>query len=202
MITTIYLIRHGTTDWNEAGRYQGSSDIPLNKKGLTEAREVGKKLSEVPFNAIYSSPLIRAKQTAEEIAKHHSLPVLLVEDMRERSFGSIEGLTSGEIESHPKFNGTKKREWYLMGGIDGESFDAMMNRTGTALSEIVKKHINETIGIAAHGGVIKSLGVYIGHIKREVIPTVIIANASQIVIEYSHAENRFTVIDFPFSIQH
>src|SRR3989338_4494032 len=135
MKTTIYLIRHGTTDWNEAGRYQGSSDIPLNQKGLEESKKTGESLSKIPFNAIYSSPLIRARKTAEEIARHHSLPIVFVEELKERSYGELEGLTFSEMENHPQFKKNKVNSWYLLGSSDGESFEDASSRVGKALSK-------------------------------------------------------------------
>lgn len=201
MKTTIYLIRHGTTDWNETGRYQGSSDIPLNKKGLGEAIEVGKVLSKISFNTIYSSPLIRAKRTAEEIAKHHTLPITLVDELKERSYGSFEGLTFEEIQNNPVFQNMEKGEWYLKGAPDGESFDDATQRVGTAINLLVKPHINQTIGIVAHGGVIKSIGFHIGHLGRKELPRIVIPNAKPLMIEYLHQENLFNVIDFPFSMR-
>ncbi len=197
MKTTIYLIRHGTTDWNEAGRYQGSSDIPLNEKGMKEAKKVGHALSTIPFHAIYSSPLSRAHETAKEIAKHHDLPIQLVDELKERSYGEFEGLTYSQIEKHPYFQKHLRGNWYLEGAPQGETFVQTAERAGQALSHIVSHHINETIGIVAHGGVIKSIGYHIGHFEKENVATVIIPNARPVQIEYIHPEKRYTIVDFP-----
>lgn len=197
MKTTIYLIRHGTTDWNVAGKYQGSSDIPLNEKGLREAKKVGKQLATIPFSAIYSSPLIRAHETAREIAKYHDLPIRLMVELKERSFGSFEGFTSDEIERHPYFQKHLKSNWYLQGAPKGESFEQAAKRVGKALSAIVPKHVNETIGIVAHGGVIKSIGYLIGHFEKDHVANIIIHNARPLQIEYLHPEKRYTIVDFP-----
>jgi broad specificity phosphatase PhoE len=197
MKTTIYLVRHGITDWNEAGRYQGSSDIELNEKGIEEAIEAGKLLSTVPFNKIYSSPLARAKRTAEEIAKHHGLPVHLVDELKERSYGDYEGMTFDEIERQPYFQKHLRKNWYLQGAPNGESFEESSARVGKALSEIVSKHVNETIAIVAHGGVIKGIGHHIGHFEKEHVAKIIIPNARPLQVEYLHSEKRYNVLDFP-----
>lgn len=201
MKTTIYLIRHGITDWNEAGKYQGLSDIPLNKKGEEEAIKVGKELSHVPFSTLYSSPLIRAHATAREIAKHHDLPIQLVEGLKERSYGDFEGMTFNEIERHPYFQKHLRKNWYLLGAPNGESFEESTKRVGKTLATIVSKHANETIGIVAHGGVIKSIGHHIGHIADDHVAKVVIHNATPVQIEYLHNENRYNVIDFPKTIR-
>ena len=201
MKTTIYLIRHGVTDWNELGRYQGSTDIPLNKKGVEEAIQVGKELAHIPFSTLYSSPLIRAHATAREIAKYHDLPIQLVDDLKERSYGDYEGMTFDEIERQPYFQKHLRKNWYLEGAPNGESFEESTNRIGKALESILLKHVNETIGIVAHGGVIKSVGHHIGHIAKEHVAKVVIPNATPVQIEYLHNENRYNVIDFPKTIR-
>lgn len=201
MKTTIYLVRHGTTDWNEAGRYQGLSDIPLNEKGAREAEEVGKALSTISFSTIYSSPLIRAHATANEIAKHQNIPVKLIEKLKERSYGEFEGMTFNEIEQNPYFQNHLKDSWYLAGAPKGESFEETTTRVADALSEIVANHGHETIGIVAHGGVIKSIGYHIGHLEKDSIAKVLIANAKPLRIEYLHSDKKYNVIDFPFSMR-
>lgn len=201
MKTTIYLVRHGTTDWNEARRYQGSSDIPLNEKGEQEAIIVGKALSSIPFSTIYSSPLIRAHATAKEIAKHQNVPIKLIEQLKERSYGEFEGMTFSEIEQHPYFQKHLRDSWYLSGAPKGESFDEATERVGKAFSNIISQHGHETIGIVAHGGVIKSIGHHIGHLEKETIAKVLIENAKPLLIEYLHSQKKYTIIDFPFSVR-
>lgn len=65
----IYTIRHGETDWNKLNRVQGATDNPLNEKGLQQAEETGENLKDIPFTKVYSSPLIRARQTTEGVLK-------------------------------------------------------------------------------------------------------------------------------------
>ena len=72
----IYLIRHGETDWNLEQRLQGATDIPLNENGLELARETAKGLQDVPFDVVYTSPLTRARQTAEIIRGHRNIPLI------------------------------------------------------------------------------------------------------------------------------
>jgi broad specificity phosphatase PhoE len=201
MKTTVYLVRHGRTDWNDQGKYQGSSDIPLNTYGLKEAVDVGHELSSIPFTAIYSSPLKRAARTAEEIAKHHNISIQHIPELKERSYGEFEGLTFKEIELHPAFVRSKREGWYLRGAPEGETFEQAVARVGKSLDAIVGKHRGETIGIVAHGGVIKSIGYHIGHLTTDIVPKALIANARPIIIEYSHVEGSYSAVDFPISLK-
>ena len=87
----IYLIRHGETDWNLEQRLQGATDIPLNENGLELARETAQGLKEVPFDLIYTSPLKRAKQTAEILRGERDIPLIEEPRIREICFGIYEG---------------------------------------------------------------------------------------------------------------
>ena len=86
-----YLIRHGETDWNAEGRFQGHSDIPLNAKGIAQAVSLKASLSKISFSAALSSDLSRARQTAELILQSRSLPIIESPALRERNAGALEG---------------------------------------------------------------------------------------------------------------
>ena len=96
----IVLVRHGATDWNLQGRCQGSTDRDLSDVGIRQAEQIAELLSEQEINAIYSSSLRRAQQTAERISQPHKLPVLIEEDVRELDHGELEGLTFNEIKAN------------------------------------------------------------------------------------------------------
>ena len=97
----ILLIRHGQTSWNIEGRLQGSTDIPLNKEGILQAELCAQFLKTVNLTTLISSPLSRAKQTAEIIAGACHLPIVEMDAFREKSFGDAEGLTP--IERQEKY---------------------------------------------------------------------------------------------------
>ena len=97
-MTTLLLARHGETDWNREFRIQGSSDIELNELGRKQAHALAQELEHVELDAIYSSDLSRARATAEAVAASHGLEVRLDPRLRERSFGSWEGLTREDID--------------------------------------------------------------------------------------------------------
>jgi len=96
--TTLFLVRHGETDWNAAGRWQGQTDVPLNPRGREQAREVAGRLRSVGLAAIASSDLLRARTTAEIVAAELGLAVSHLDAaLRERRFGCFEGLTREEV---------------------------------------------------------------------------------------------------------
>ena len=90
----IYLVRHGETDWNQAGRLQGQTDIDLDAQGFAQAAEAAERLKEVPFEIAFCSPLIRARHTAETIVGERKITLTTDERLRELNFGPWEGTMS------------------------------------------------------------------------------------------------------------
>src|SRR6185369_6866034 len=101
-MTTILLARHGETDWNVERRVQGHSDTPLNDRGRQQACALAEELAGESIDAVYSSDLLRAHETARIVAEQRGLGVTSIRDLRERHFGTWEGLTDEEIfERYP-----------------------------------------------------------------------------------------------------
>ena len=98
-MTTILLARHGETEWNREGRFQGHADPPLNATGRAQAAELAAGLKGVELAAVYSSPLRRALETAELVAAEHGLEPVAVDALREVDVGFWEGLTRPEVEA-------------------------------------------------------------------------------------------------------
>ena len=98
-MTEIYIVRHGETDWNRQGRLQGQEDIPLNGTGRAQARACGKALAGVRFCGIFTSPLARARETAEIIAQYQTCPVAGEPGLLERDYGRLSGMTPAEREA-------------------------------------------------------------------------------------------------------
>lgn len=157
-MTRVIFVRHGETSWNHGKRYQGHSDIPLNEKGLQQAEMAAQRLAGETISAIYSSDLVRAAETAEIIAKEHSLPVATLPELREINFGLWEGLTYEEIMA----------EWSeIMSAVysdpgtalipEGESFHEVQRRTVIGLQKCLANHQDETIVIVSHGGTMRVL---------------------------------------------
>lgn len=97
------LVRHGETDWNKLGKFQGQCDVPLNKRGLRQARQTARAISDAPFCAVYASPLSRTMQTAEEISKPAQTEVvpgvILMDGLKELDLGDLEGITGSEMRA-------------------------------------------------------------------------------------------------------
>lgn len=148
----LWLVRHGQTDWNIEGRFQGQADVPLNAAGRAEAQKLANELACVPFEAIYSSDLERARETAEIIAAPHELPVRVDERLREISHGDWEGLHVSEIRAQA---GTAFLDPIQPRSPDfrspgGESVRELAARVNQVLSEIERAHPNGPVLIVSH----------------------------------------------------
>ena len=157
-MTELLLIRHGETLWNQQGRMQGQNDSPLTPLGLTQARQLGKRLATVSFTTLYSSDLGRAHQTARCIADATGHEIVADERLRERHFGIFEGMTNNEIKSqHPELYElfAKRLPDFCMPG--GESAAQFSVRCVGALEGIAARHDGETIAVVTHGLVLDAL---------------------------------------------
>jgi broad specificity phosphatase PhoE len=150
MPTTIVIVRHGETDWNRDRRVQGQSDVPLNEVGRRQARALSAELNGRVFAALYSSDLLRAHETATILAEPRSLPVVTLPALREKHFGSWEGLTDAEVLE--RFPHAVEGPWG-----DGETSARMSVRVVRAISEIAAAHAGEGILVVTHGGPIRAL---------------------------------------------
>lgn len=165
-MTLLTLVRHGQTDWNLARRIQGSTDIPLNETGRADARTAAERLEGTTHHAIYSSPLLRARETAEIIASHLGLGApVLVPDIREREFGEGEGMLVSEYMQ-------TYGDW--LAPVPGaETLDEVAERSMSALDAIARDSrrrstpVAESVIVVAHGGVIRSL---ISHVSGGTLP--------------------------------
>lgn len=148
-MTSLYLVRHGETDWNLTHRIQGSTDIPLNDTGRAQAASTGRLLARREWDAIVSSPLTRASETAEIIATLVGLPeVEILDPIVERNYGEAEGLTGAQIEQR------------FPGGADvpgRELREDVAKRALPALLAIAETHAGEAVIVVTHGGVIRAL---------------------------------------------
>lgn len=154
-MTTILLARHGETDWNREGRFQGHADPPLNATGHAQAAELAAELKDVELAAVHSSPLRRALETAQRVAAEHGLEPVAVDALREVDVGSWQGLTRPEIETrYPE----QFARWldYDQGWEDGESYEEMGRRAVAALLELAAAHAGERVLAVTHGGPIRA----------------------------------------------
>jgi broad specificity phosphatase PhoE len=154
-VTTILLARHGETDWNRDGRFQGQADPPLNRTGRAQAVDLSDALMAEQLAAVYSSPLRRALETAEVLAASHGLEPVPVDDLREVDVGSWSGLTRAEVEE--RFPAQFAR-WldYGQGWEDGETYEEMGRRAVDALLQLAATHDGERVLAVTHGGPIRA----------------------------------------------
>ncbi len=146
--TTLYIVRHGQTDWNVQGKLQGHADIPLNNAGRAEAAGLGERIGNIDFDICFSSDLQRAIETAEILSATHPVVIKSVPLLRERNYGSWEGRLFSELleyekEGHPLLN--------------IESDEEIQKRIFPLLNEIVNNHPGATVLIVTHGSVLRSL---------------------------------------------
>ena len=182
----IYFVRHGETEYNAIGRYQGHTQISLNERGFAQATVVGNRLRHTHFDAIYSSDLLRAVQTAEAIAHHHALPITQHAGFREIDVGLWEHLTVPEIAAqYPQhfalYKHTPGRAVYT----GGESYEMMQLRAMDALMHVIASHTDQgTICIVCHGGTIRALVCAFLHIDIDYYPQMWIENCAITTVTY------------------
>jgi len=135
--TTLLLVRHGETDWNADGRLQGQTDRPLSDFGRRQARQLADELAEEEFEAIYASDLARARETADIVGGRLGLAVVLDPELREKDWGTWEGLTAVERDRV---------------AFAGETTEAHQERTLRALQRISERHPGGSVLVITHGG--------------------------------------------------
>jgi broad specificity phosphatase PhoE len=156
VLTTILLARHGESDWNRVGRWQGHADRPLTDLGREQARVLAARLGEIDLDAIYSSDLERARDTAEIVAATKGLAVTAVPELREVDVGSWSGLTRAEAEQRfPE--GFARWQAGLEGWTDGETYDQLGDRVVRAVRRIGGDHPAGRVLVVAHGGSIRAV---------------------------------------------
>ena len=141
-MTTLLIARHGETEWNREERYQGHADPPLNATGRAQAEELGARLAGEPLDAIYTSDLRRASQTAEIVGRRLGLPVGHEPGLREIDVGSWQGLTKAQLDGRP---------W------DGETYEQHSERVLRAVRQIAARYPNGRVLVVSHGGTLRRL---------------------------------------------
>ncbi len=138
----IYLIRHGETDWNQQGRFQGREDIALNENGINQAMRCGAALSKGRFRAVITSPLVRARKTGEIVAEHLGVDQLIIEEgIIERDFSKVSGMTPKEREA-----------FYASGEKDDkEPWEKMSERMFDSLKRYAEQFPTDDIIMISHG---------------------------------------------------
>lgn len=161
--TRLLLVRHGESTWNADGRWQGQADPPLSSLGERQATEAATRVDG--FDAIWSSDLARARQTAEIVASRLEIDVRLDARLRERDAGEWQGHTRAEIDE----------QWpgYLASGRRPpgyESDEALLARVLAAIAEIGGAHPRESVLVVVHGGIVRTLERHLGEDLHGLLP--------------------------------
>lgn len=177
-LCTIYIVRHGETDWNAKNLVQGHTNIPLNKKGINQAKQLAKTLRNIRFAAVFSSDLLRAKRTAEIIALEKKLAITTTKILRERCYGQLEGMYVPDdfhfwqkvlakgISALTK----KEKKEYLKNlkhkkGLNLETDEELMKRFIPFLREIAVAYQGKNVLIVTHGSILRIFLVRVGYYK-------------------------------------
>lgn len=153
----LWLVRHGESTWNVARRFQGGLDAPLSPRGRLQARALAAGLAPVRFDALYTSPLSRARETALACGAAVGLAAVAVDELREVGLGDWEGLTLETIRAR---DGDRYARWLRAplhhGPPGGEPMTALADRVGGALARLGTRHAGGRVLVVSHGGAIAS----------------------------------------------
>jgi probable phosphoglycerate mutase len=153
-MTELLVVRHGETDWNAQLRFQGHADPSLNALGREQARGLADELAGAHVQAVYSSDLARARETAEIVGERLGVPVVPRAELREIDVGEWQGLTRGEIDARfpAAYLSWQRGE---SGWLEGESYEELAARVLPALVRIASEHPGGRVLVVAHGGTIR-----------------------------------------------
>ena len=150
-MSKVYLVRHGQTAWNVGEIFRGRADIPLDETGKREVHLAGEALKDETLHAVYSSPLSRSMETAENIAKFHQIQVTPFDPIIDISYGEWEGLENQVVkEKYPELHALWHHEPHKVKFPGGESLDEVRLRTMKGLEDLLAKHKNENFVLVAH----------------------------------------------------
>jgi len=157
----IYVARHGETDYNQQGRYLGSTNIPLNDRGKSQAEALASSLSDVAIDSILTSPLLRCEQTAQIISKQRNLPVKVIQVLQERNVGVYEKLTKKEAQmTYPDLWEKNITRVWNDAPAGGETIQQVVKRVHRCLDKVLVEFEENRILIVTHGFVSKVINLY------------------------------------------
>ncbi|HYF91963.1 MAG TPA: histidine phosphatase family protein [Symbiobacteriaceae bacterium] len=188
-MTTFYIIRHGETDYNRNGRYQGQMDIPLNEDGRRQSEMIADRMATVALDAIYSSDLSRAQVTARIIARGRE--VALEPRLREIHVGRVMGMSNAEIrQQFPEFWTATEQDPDHTPFPGGESAVDLQRRTMEAMAAIAARYPDGRVAVVTHGGVIKVIAASVMEMPLAIRPKIVLDNCSLTVVEWSDRGRR------------
>jgi alpha-ribazole phosphatase len=184
-MTELWLVRHGQTDWNVEGRYNGQEDTPLNETGIRQAQEAAARLAGETFAAVYSSDLQRAYRTAQIITTRLGLPIQVDTRLREIHQGEFQGLLVSEIAE--RF-AVVMQQWHASPATahapGGETVVQVSARVAAAADDIARAHPGERVLVVSHGMALATLIARVRGVPYERVYTLIPENATPVIIEW------------------
>lgn len=191
-MTKIYLVRHGLTEWNVGGRFQGHSDVALAEAGVKQAECLAEHFPAQKIDVIYSSDLQRAASTARCIAKRFGCEVRLTEHLREMNFGAWEGLTFEQITA--RWPETEQQIFFAPDQLKppgGETFQEVEKRAAHELERITAAHAGQCVVLVAHGAFLRTILTYVLHMPLRYVWRLKQGNTA--VSRLTHGGHHFTV---------
>ncbi len=189
-LCTLYIVRHGETEWNTSGIVQGHSDSPLTVAGVVQAQALGERFKHISFAAAFSSDLPRAVATTTYALQQKKIAFLTTQSLRERRYGAFEGKHVDELRREidmlvQKAGGDAFRRTANASFLDAhniESSEEMIARVITFLREIAVAYPKEQVLVVTHGGVLRELIVHLGSMPHEALRGGKIGNTAHVVL--------------------
>ncbi len=187
-MTKLILIRHGQTEWNVLGRYQGQTDVALSPLGIEQAEKLAAHFPVDKIEAVYASDLKRAMKTAECVAARFGLPVHPCPELRELNFGDWEGLTYDEIVAKwPDALQNFFQHPDILKIPHGESFPELRARALGCIEKIVAAHPDETVAVFAHGAILRTILTAALHMDLKYVWTIRQFNTAVNIVTYTES---------------
>ena len=183
-MATLYIVRHGETEWNAAGRIQGHTDVALSEKGRRQAQAVGRRLASVAFHAAYASDLCRASETARIIVGERDVPLATTPQLREYHKGIFEGLTNPEIERrYPEQFAASVVNDLDFAPTGGESIRQTTARLAAFVAHLQEHHPEGNVLVVGHGGSLRSAVVALLALPLEANWKFVMGNCALSIVE-------------------
>jgi phosphoserine phosphatase len=176
-MTRLILIRHGETEWNVIGRYQGQADPPLNQQGVAQSYQLAEQLVETGLDILYTSPLLRAAQTAQILVEKLTIPLYVEPRFMEIHQGDWQTRLRSEINQlYPDlFNRWEKEPWEVS-PPNGESLPQVQDRVIAAAEEIINQYLHQCVGIVTHRIPIALMKVHYQGLDRDIVRSMQLPN--------------------------
>ncbi|MBY0757309.1 histidine phosphatase family protein [Clostridium sardiniense] len=200
-MTTIYLTRHGQTEWNLEKRLQGHGNSPLTEFGLNRAKELSERIKDIDIDTIYTSPIERAYKTAQIVKGDKYIEVKVHEGLKEMNFGDYEGKITEEVmKENPDWDISAIMRGNLeMRAPNGETLGEVRERVNSAMRDIIKENEGKNILIVAHGITLKAIMTFFNdqeannEVMEQASLTKVIVDGENFNIEFKNDGSHFTL---------